>query len=255
MKAEAKRTLFWGGAMVAGATALIAAAATAEALTGGNTWAVGAALIAAAGVIATKGREQAQKWWELMIVGEAHPYGLETTTYEKTTRGRKLAGKLERLVGQATRPVQIICVGSGAGARERAEGRWDRALESAARAGAQMRLFAMAYDTEGAAHMKALGERHANVECTVMEAPPDVWCVLQPVMAWSGERDDPERALFWLEGVPEEDEDTVSAEYRGTRNLRRNTGMLEEFEGYVEEAVAEHASWRRRQAWRGALEQ
>lgn len=53
--------------------------------------------------------------------------------------------------------------------------------------------------------------------------------MLQPVLAWSGERDDPEHALFWLEDVPEEDDTRVDAEYRGTANLRRNPGLLADF--------------------------
>ena len=106
----------------------------------------------------------------------------------------------------------------------------------------------MPHDEAAKQRTEALAAPHTNIECLIVERVPDVWCTLQPLFAWSGERDDPEKALLSLEGVPDDDDKTVDAEYQGTGNLRRNPGMLAEFHESTRatRAQATHTAARRK---------
>ena len=235
MNLRTMRTLFETATALIGIMLLAGAGGTAYAATG-SEWMTAAAMLATAAGIATKGREWAQHCWERIALGEADPYGEATRHYKRTSRSKTLAPKLAHLMRRATKDVRIVVVGTEPDGVEGRSTKWDEALEDAARAGAEITVFAMPDDPAGCQRSEALAARHANVECIVTERAPNVWCVLQPVIAWSGERDDPEQALLWLEGVADEDETWVDAEYRGTSNLRRNTGMLGDFEDSTQAA-------------------
>lgn len=174
MNLQAMRTLFEAGILLGGMILLAGAGATAHALSD-NAWITAATMLATAGAIATKGRQWAQACWELMLIGEADPYGAPTHDYKRTgtTRSRRLAPKLERLIRRATQQVQIVVVGTEPDYMAGDGKRWETALESAALAGAQISMFMMPYDDAGKLRAEALATRYANVECFVPPEVPD----------------------------------------------------------------------------------
>ena len=223
------------GAVLAGLTALAGTGAAAHALSGGNAGATGTTMVLGAAALATKGRAYAQWCREMLIVGQADPYGAETASYARTTRSRKLAARLDALVRRARQPVTVIAVGTERAKQEGASTRWDDSVRHAAQAGAQITLFVIEEEAQDEDTAHTLAATHANVRRVALAERPDAWLVVQPVMAWSGARTDPEQALLWVEGVPEESGRKTWAEYRATGNVRRNLRMLEE---YFEQAQA-----------------
>ena len=83
---------------------------------------------------------------------------------------------------------------------------------------------------------------HAHPHCRAIRLGRTDWDrfeIMCPVLAWAGERENPEDALFWLEATRGLGERKTSVEYRDGRNLRtKEPDMLESFAKSIEEARA-----------------
>ena len=166
-----------------------------------------------------------------MMLGLDNPYGEETAHYESTTRARALAPKLMRMIEKAEGTVTVLVTGVELAPEDATAHRWSEALEAAARVGAKVRHYLPPGTSEAeAAIAEALAERYPLCECiAVSYTQGGAMEALYPTLAWEGALDDPRQALLWLEEAREPDETETSAEFRDTRNLRRNAGMLKEF--------------------------
>ena len=223
------RATFKTAAVLAGMILIASAGAAAHAATG-EAWATPAAMLIAAAMVATYGGAGAQWCWEMMMIGKADPYGAATAHYERTTRGAVLAPKLRRMARRDSASMTVIAVGTEHVADRHGRYRWDEALDEAASAGAKISLFILIGNADARARSLALASDYPNVECIELAEPADVWLVLAPIIAWTGDRDDPADALLWIETVRQNDNETTSVEFRNTANLRRNKAMLAEYD-------------------------
>ena len=121
------------------------------------------AMLAAAVALATVGRRAARAFWGKSIYGIDDPYGEETRSYKKTTRGRHLAPKLLRLVRKAKAPVTIMVVGDEHLPGQDGRCAWSVALHQAATAGATVLLYIREVPDEGEAERAhAFAESHSH---------------------------------------------------------------------------------------------
>ena len=74
--------------------------------------------------------------WQML--GLEDPYGEETAQYEETTRARKLAMELVRVIEGAEGPVTVMVTGGEPVPGDGTPDTWGEALRTAARAGATM---------------------------------------------------------------------------------------------------------------------
>ena len=198
------------------------------------------AMLAAAVALATVGRRAARAFWEKSMYGIDDPYGEETGSYKKTTRGRHLAPKLLRLVRKAKAPVTIMVVGDEYLPGQDGRCAWSVALHQAATAGATVLLYIREVPDEGEAERAhAFAESHSHCRAIrIGRTPHGTFDALSPIIAWVGDRSDPADALLWIEGTRETEETTTYAESRNARNLATNRSMLDEYAELVDGSAA-----------------
>ena len=197
------------------------------------------ALLATAVGLAVFGRRTLRWWWGEVMLGLDDPYGEPSAEYEGTTRARKLAAKLIRMVEQAKEPMTVIVTGVEPPAKDGTPDTWGEALHTAAGTGADIRQYLPpGTSDEEAASAQSLADEYPQCRCIrisdVENGPIELY---YPTLAWEGDVKDPRQALLWLEDAREAEETETSVEFRNTRNLRRNAGMLEEFVHSVERAA------------------
>ena len=197
------------------------------------------ALLATAVGLALFGRRALRWWWGEVMLGLENPYGEPSAEYEEATRALKLAPKLLRMVEKADEPMTVIVTGVEPPAKDGTPDTWGEALRTAANAGATIcHYLPPGTSDEEAAMAQTLADEYPRCRCiTITDTGSGALDVIHPTMAWEGDRRRPKQAMLWLEHAREFDETETSAEYRDTRNLRRNAGMIEEFVQSVETAA------------------
>ena len=197
------------------------------------------ALLATAVRLAVFGRQTLRWWWGQVMLGLDDPYGEPSAEYEETTRALKLAPKLMRMVEKAERSMRVIVTGVEPPPKDGTPDRWGEALRTAARAGADIcQYLPPGTSDEEAASAQTLADEYPQCRCiTITDTANGPIEMYYPTLAWEGDVKDPRQALLWLEDAREFDETETSVEFRNTRNLRRNAGMLEEFVRSVETAA------------------
>lgn len=223
-------------AVAVGVAALCAVGSTTFVGTGDNTLTLLMLLLAAC-ALATLGPKAMNAVWQ--VLGDFPiKQTWATANYDRTTRGRGLARKLRRFVGEANAPVTILVVGTEYLPNRHGKCRWTDALRQAASQGATVcQLLPQTTTDDERAFAQALSQESEYIQClnlTGSDNGPISFAF--PILAWSGERTAPNDALFWLEGA-RDTEAFTDAELRNGRNLRRNPGMLEEFIESIEEAA------------------
>ena len=188
------------------------------------------ALAASAAGLGVFGRRTLRWWWGKTTLGADIPGG-PSAEYERTTRARKLAPKVLRMIEKAREPITVITTGVERPPREGAPDTWGAALRAAARAGASIRQYLPPRTSDGeVATAQALADEYPQCECIRIGEIADAGTGgFHPTLAWEGDVKRPRQALLWLEKAREPGEAGTAVEYRNTRNLRRNEGMLEEF--------------------------
>ena len=197
------------------------------------------ALLVGATALTLYGRRILSWWWSEIMLDLETTDGPPTREYERTTRARTLAPKIVRMIEEAEGPVTVIVTGVEAPPTDGTPDAWGDALRSAARSGATVRLLLDPGTThDEAAPARALGDAYPT--CKVFALANTHHLASQwfyPTIAWEGDIKAPRQAVFWLEEAREAGETTTSAEFRNTRNLRRNREMLEEFLQSLERAA------------------
>lgn len=196
------------------------------------------ALLASAVGLAAFGRRALRWWWGEVMLGLDDPYGEPSAEYESTTRSEKLAPKLARMIERAQGPVTVIVTGGEQPPQSQKPDTWGEALRIAASAGAFIRHYLPPGTTsmEGAV-ARALADEYPRCECIAIANIDGTGMeMFYPTLAWEGDLERPRQALLWLEDARELDEHETSVEFRNTRNLRRNAGMLKECQRRSENA-------------------
>ena len=196
-------------------------------------------LLATAVGLAVFGRRTLRWWWGEVMLGLDDPFGEPSAEYEGTTRTRKLAPKLLRMVKNADGPITVIVTGVELPPNDGTPDAWGEALRSAAQAGAGICQYLPPATTEEEAMVaQTLADEYPHCRCiTITETANGPIEMYYPTLAWEGDLKDPRQALLWLEAAREFDETETSVEFRNTRNLQRNAGILEEFVRSVEAAA------------------
>ena len=173
------------------------------------------------------------------MLGLDDPYGEPSAEYEGTTRALKLAPKLIRMVEKAKGPMAVIVTGVEPPPKDGTPDTWGEALHTAARAGADIcQYLPPRTSDEEAAIAQTLADEHPRCRCiTITDTANGPIEMYYPTLAWEGDVKNPSQALLWLETAREFDETETSVEFRNTRNLRRNAGILKEFVRSVEAAA------------------
>ena len=197
------------------------------------------ALLASAVGLALFGPRALRWWWGEMMLGLDDPYGEPSAEYERTTRARKLAPKLVRMIENAEGPVTVMVTGVELTAKDGTSDTWGDALRTAAHAGATIHHYLPpGTSAEEAASAQALADEFPRCRSIrITDGGNTAAEVYYPTLAWEGDMKCPRQALLWLEEAREPDEIETRVEFRNTRNLRRNAGMLEEFVQSVERAA------------------
>lgn len=208
------------------------------------------ALLASAVGLAMFGRGVLRWWWGEVMLGLDVAYGEPSAEYEGTTRARKLAPQLVRMIEKAQGPVTVIVTGVDLPAKDATADRWGEALRRAARAGAAIHHYLPpATSDEEAAAAQTLTDEYPRCTCKrITDTGNAAIEVYHPTLAWEGDVKHAKQALLWLEDAREPDETETSVEFRNTRNLRRNAGMLEEIVQSVERAAERTANREANQA-------
>ena len=196
-----------------------------------DTVAAAIALLIGAGVLAVYGRPALRWWWCNMTLDIGPTDTAPTREYESTTRARKLAPKLTRMIEKAEGPVTVIATGLEPPPTDGTADAWTAALRTAAHAGATVRVLLPPGTTdEEAAGVQALAEAYPKCKVfAIANRNQEALVMFYPTIAWEGDVKEPRQALLWLEDAREADESETSVEFRNTRSLRRNAGMLEDF--------------------------
>ena len=127
------------------------------------------ALFASAVGLALFGRRALRWWWGEVMLGLDDAYGEPSAEYEETTRARKLAPKLVRMIERAEGPVAVVVTGVEQPPKDGTPDTWGDALRTAARAGAAIHHYLPPGTTEEeAAIAQALADEYRQCRCSEM---------------------------------------------------------------------------------------